>query len=73
MDFSGYMGWLVLTCAVTMTACPVLAMPGGFTPGGMPLGLQVIGRPQGEAALFGHGAWLESLLGFAHLTPLDPR
>ena len=73
VDFGGYMGWLVLTCAVTMTACPVLAMPGGFTPGGLPLGLQVIGRPQGEAALFGHGAWLESLLGFAHLTPLDPR
>lgn len=73
VDFAGYMGWLVLTCAVTMTACPVLAMPGGFTPGGLPLGLQVIGRPQGEAALFGHGAWLESVLGFAHLTPLDPR
>jgi amidase len=67
------MGWLVLTYAVTMTACPVLAMPGGFTPGGLPLGLQVIGRPRGEAALFAHGAWLEELLGLARMTPLDPR
>jgi amidase len=71
--FEGYMGWLVLTYAVTMTACPVLAMPGGFTTGGLPLGLQVIGRPQGEAALFAHGAWLEQLLGLARMTPLDPR
>ncbi|MBX3650882.1 MAG: amidase [Burkholderiales bacterium] len=69
----GYMGWLALTCAVTMTACPVLALPGGFTAGGLPLGLQVIGKPKGEAALFAQGAWLESLLGLARLTPLDPR
>jgi len=68
----GYMGWLALTCAVTMTACPVLAMPGGFTAGGLPLGLQVIGRPRGEAALFSRGAWLEHLLA-ANRCPVDPR
>lgn len=71
--FDGYMGWLVLTYAVTMTACPVLALPGGFTAGGLPVGLQVIGRPRGEAALFAHGAWLEQLLGLARRTPVDPR
>lgn len=69
----GYMGWLALTCAVTMTACPVLALPGGFTAGGLPLGLQVIGRPQGEAQLFSHGAWLEQMLGLTRMTPIDPR
>ncbi len=71
--FAGYMGWLVLTYAVTMTACPVLALPGGFTSSGLPLGLQVIGRPQGEAALFSYGAWIEQLLGLSRLTPLEPR
>src|SRR5690606_22498995 len=71
--FDGYMGWLVLTCAVTMTACPVMAMPGGFTAGGLPVGLQVIGRPRGETALFSHAAYLEELLGQAQLTPVDPR
>ena len=71
--FAGYMGWLVLTYAITMTACPVLAVPGGFTSSGLPLGLQVIGRPQGEAALFSHGAWIERLLGLSRLTPRDPQ
>lgn len=70
--FEGYMGWLVLTCAVTMTACPVLALPGGFTTGGLPLGLQMVGRPRGEAALFAQGAWLEQLLA-ADPGPVDPR
>lgn len=71
--FDGYMGWLVLTCAVTMTACPVMAMPGGFTAGGLPVGLQVIGKPRGEAALFSLAAYLEGLLGQSQLTPIDPR
>ncbi|MGA0115716.1 MAG: amidase [Burkholderiales bacterium] len=71
--FEGYMGWLELTCAITMTACPVIAMPGGFTKAGLPIGLQVVGQPQGEEELFEHAAWLEQILGFARLTPLDPR
>ncbi len=71
--FEGYMGWLVLTYAVTMTACPVMALPGGFTKAGLPVGLQVIGKPRGEAALFSHAAYLEGLLNLARLTPIDPR
>jgi amidase len=73
VELEGYMGWLILTFALTMTACPVLALPGGFTGGGLPLGLQLVGRPRGEADLFRHGAWLEALLGHAQRTPLDPR
>lgn len=71
--FDGYMGWLVLTYALTMTACPVLAIPGGFTHGGLPVGLQIVGKPRGEEALFRHGAYLEQLLEVAGRTPLDPR
>ena len=71
--FEGYMGWLVLTYAVTMTACPVISLPGGFTRGGLPIGLQVIGRPKGEAALFAHAAYLETLLAPVECTPVDPR
>lgn len=71
--FEGYMGWLVLTYAVTMTACPVMSIPGGFTQAGLPIGLQLIGKPRGEAALFSHAAYLEGLLNLARLTPIDPR
>ncbi len=71
--FEGYMGWLVLTYAVTVTACPVMALPCGFTSGGLPVGLQVIGKPRGETALFSTAAFLEQTFGVARLTPIDPR
>jgi amidase len=70
--FEGYMGWLVLTYAVSLTTCPVMAMPAGYTKGGLPIGLQVIGAPRGEAALFATAAYVESILGVAGKTPLDP-
>jgi amidase len=71
--FEGYMGWLILTYALSITTCPVMALPCGFTAGGLPVGLQVVGRPRGEAALFSVAAYIEQLLGVAALTPLDPR
>ena len=70
--FEGYMGWLVLTYAVTMTICPVMAMPAGFTASGLPVGLQLVGRPRGEEALFETAAYVESALGLAARTPIDP-
>jgi amidase len=73
ISFEGYMGWLVLTFAVTVTACPVMALPVGFTRSGLPVGVQVIGKPRGEAALFSISSYLESVFGVSHLTPIDPR
>ena len=73
VPFEGYMGWLVLTYAVTVTACPVMALPCGFTKAGLPVGIQVIGKPRGEAALFSISSYLEQLFGVARMTPIDPR
>jgi amidase len=71
--FENYMAFLVLTSAITLTACPVAALPCGFTAGGLPVGLQVVGKPRGEEALVSAAAYLESLFGVAGLTPIDPR
>jgi amidase len=71
--FEGYMGWLVLTLAITVTACPVVALPGGFTGAGLPIGLQLVGPPRSEAKLIAMAAYLESLLNVTPRTPIDPR
>lgn len=71
--FEGYMGWLILTYAVSLTACPVMAMPAGYTSTGLPIGLQLIGRPRGEADLFAIASYVEEVLGVAGQTPIDPR
>ena len=71
--FEGYMGWLILTSAITVTACPVIALPGGFTASGLPIGLQLVGPPRSEAKLFSMAAYVESLLNVTPRTPIDPR
>src|SRR5205085_4331754 len=58
-----YMGGSTLTSVITLTACPAMAVPSGFDQYGRPLGLQLVGRPRGEAALLQAAALFEKLLG----------
>lgn len=68
-----YIDWFSITFALTMTSCPVLSMPCGFTGDGLPVGIQIVGRPRGEAALLGFAHQLEQVLGIATELPIDPR
>lgn len=68
-----YIDWFAITFALTMTSCPVVSLPCGFTAGGLPVGLQVVGRPRGEAGLLAAAKWMEDLLGIAPALPIDPR
>jgi amidase len=72
VKLQGYMGWLVMTCALSMTACPILSIPCGFTAGGLPIGLQVVAPMRAESRLISYGAYLEQLFGLARLLPIDP-
>ena len=73
VKLEGYMGWLALTCALSMAACPILSIPCGFTASGLPIGLQVMAPMRCEERLFSQGAYLEQLFGIAARVPLDPR
>ena len=73
VPFEGYMGWLILTYAITVTACPVVSLPGGFTTTGLPIGLQLVGPPRSEARLLAMASYMESLLDVTPKTPIDPR
>jgi amidase len=68
-----YVEWLRVTSAITLTSCPAISVPCGFTGDGRPVGLQLVGRPRGEAALLEAAAVLEEALGLARLVPIDPR
>lgn len=71
--FPSYIDWVTITYAITLTGSPALSLPCGFTEEGLPVGLQLVGRPRGEAELLAAAAALEDLLGIASLVPLDPR
>ncbi len=68
-----FFAWLRLTLAITVTACPAISVPCGFTAAGLPVGLQLVGKPRGEAALLSAAALFEAQLPYAALLPIDPR
>jgi amidase len=37
-----YHEWMKAVCLITMTGCPSLAVPAGFSPHGLPMGLQIV-------------------------------
>ncbi len=71
--FPSYVDWLAVTYAVTLTGCPALSLPCGFTENGLPVGLQLVAPPRGEAALLQAAVALEDLLALEARPPLAPR
>jgi aspartyl-tRNA(Asn)/glutamyl-tRNA(Gln) amidotransferase subunit A len=53
----------VFTVTVNMAGLPGLSVPGGLSAEGLPLGLQLIGRPFDEETLFSVGAVIERAAG----------
>ena len=47
--FDNYVEWLGIVYAITLVCCPALSLPCGFTASGLPVGLQVVAPPRGEA------------------------
>jgi amidase len=67
--FENYVEALRITSALTLTACPVIAIPCGFTAAGLPVGIQLAGPHRGEAALLSAAAAIEAVLGVAGREP----
>ena len=40
-----YIDWMTVCCAITVFAAPAISVPAGFTPDGLPVGLQIVGAP----------------------------
>ena len=71
--FDTYFEWIAITFALTLTACPVLALPAGFTKDGLPVGIQIVGPPRDEGAVLAAGHLLEEELAIYKQLPVDPR
>jgi amidase len=67
-----YIDWLVLGYAVTICGCPAISIPCGRTTNGLPVGLQLVAKPYGEAELLSAASWCETVLGQSLRRPIDP-
>lgn len=68
-----YIDWIAINYCLTLTGCPVLSLPCGFSRDGIPVGVQIVGKRRGEAALLRFGAYCEALWGIGGAVPIDPR
>ena len=71
--FANYFDWYTIAYAITATSLPALSLPCGFTANGLPVGLQIVGPPRGEAPLLGAAGLMEEVFGHATGLPIDPR
>ena len=68
-----YIDWFSITFALTITGCPTISVPCGFTSEGLPVGIQIMGKPRGEAALLLAAKQFEQAIGIAAQLPIAPR
>ena len=71
VEMGDYVEWLRFSFLATTTGLPSLSMPAGFTAGGLPVGIQLIGPPRGEARLLQVALAVEERLNLP-VGPIDP-
>jgi amidase len=65
-----YVAWQRSCSRITVTAHPAISVPGGFTTGGLPVGIQIVGRHRDERGLLRLARAFESTTGFGRERPL---
>ena len=73
IELDNYVAWLLITFAITLTACPSISVPCGFTKSGLPVGLQIVGPWTREDSVLSAAALFESESGLATNLPVEPR
>ena len=58
-DPIGFLKWVAFTFPFNLTGQPAASVPAGFTRAGLPVGLQIVGRPYDEATVFRAAAAFE--------------
>jgi amidase len=73
IELENYIAWALITFAVTLTACPAISVPCGFTRSGLPVGLQIVGPWAREDTVLSAAALFEQSTGLATELPMEPR
>ena len=73
LRFANYVDWIMITSVISLTSCPAISIPCGFTRAGLPVGLQLVGPSHGDGRLLAWAAVAERQLGIAAMLPVAPR
>ena len=66
-----YLGWMRSASHVSLTGCPALSLPAGFTPTGLPVGLQVVGPHRSDRPVLEVAKAFEAVTRYADRRPQE--
>ena len=69
VKFSNYIDWMKSCWYISATGNPAASVPGGFTPDGLPVGVQIVGRNREDFAVLQMAHAFEQAAGFSKKRP----
>ena len=69
VELETYFDWMAACYAITVTGCPSISVPAGFTPDGLPIGIQIVAPPKCDFAALQLAHAYEGVAGFADRRP----
>lgn len=70
---TSYIDWMRACTRITVLGCPALSVPAGFSPEGLPVGLQLVAPPRAELRLLEAAALFEEATGWWRRPPPEPH
>jgi amidase len=64
-----YVAWMKSAYWITVTFCPAISVPAGFTAGGLPVGIQIVGRHRDDLGVLQFAHAFEQATGFGRKRP----
>jgi amidase len=64
-----YIDWMASCWSITVLGGPAISVPAGFTGGGLPIGIQIVGRPGDDAGVLRLAHAFEQATGFGRIRP----
>jgi amidase len=69
VTFDSYIDWMKSCWYISTTGNPAVSVPGGFTPEGLPVGVQIVGRDKQDFAVLQIAHAFEQATGFGKTRP----